>query len=201
MSQGLWESIELTGVYIIPNRDGKLDPGSFFSDNEYSPRKIGGGPWDVCRPDSVLIKVSPLTHCNKSLFSVLLVFPSSIPSVVFSSPTLLEPFSGILILSKWYPHLDICFQCSLSWGISSAFTDDSGAQAPRKFPIEVDLVLEVYFFPFLFYCWPVWASMLLDCDGSLALVTKLKCTRQTVCCLSPWKGLPSFLSCFRMGKE
>lgn len=135
--------------------------------------------------------------CSLSCWSLLPLF------LLLFSPalTLLEPFSGILILSKWYPHLDICFQFSLSWGISPEFTDDAVARAPRKFPIEVDLILEIYFFPFLFYCWPVWASMLLGCVGSSALVTKLRCTCQTVHCLSPWKGLPSFLSCFRMGKE
>lgn len=66
--------------------------------------------------------------CWWSLFLLfLLLFPKA--------PTLLEPFSGILILRKWYPHLDICFQCSLSWGISPDFTDDSVLKHQENFPL------------------------------------------------------------------
>lgn len=150
---------------------------------------------------TVLIKTSPLVHCNKSLIlcSAGLSFLYSFCCALQHRHFLSHFLHDTLNLKKWYPHLDICFQYSWGWGISPEFTDDYGAQLPRKFPLEMDLVLEVYFFLFLFYCWPIWASVLLGCVGFLALVTKLRGTYQKFCFLSLWKGLPSFS--IMMGKE
>lgn len=77
------------------------------------------------------------------------------------------------------------------WGLERAIEGmKEGLQYDRRQsfhcnrPKVIDLALEVYFFPFLFYCWPVWASMLLGCVGFLALVTKLRCTCQKIFFLS-----------------
>lgn len=99
----------------------------------------------VCRSDSALIKTWPCPWQFK-LCPCPAAFLLS-PSVALSSPpeVLSHLLHGTIILGKWYPHLDICFPCSWGWEISPKFTDD---QAPRKFPLEVELALEVSFSPY-----------------------------------------------------
>lgn len=66
------------------------------------------------------------------------------PSVALSSlPEVLSHLlHGTIILGERLPHLDTCFQCSQGWAISPKFTDE---HAPGKFPLEVELALEVSF--------------------------------------------------------
>lgn len=87
------------------------------------------------------------------------------------------------IINKWPLSFRYLFPVFLSRGNISSFMLFLVFKHQENFHLRWTWRWRYIFFPFLLYCWPVWASTLLGCVGFLALVTKLRRTCRKICFL------------------